>query len=51
MRITYRSRGVKEYWAARWDGIPADSAMENLNVYPLKYAQMTIDDGVAGIKR
>ena len=44
MRISYRTRCVKEYWTARWDGIPADSAMENLNVYPLKYAQMTIKD-------
>ena len=44
MRITYRTRGVKEYWAARWDDIPADAPMENLSVYPLKYAQMTVKD-------
>lgn len=42
MRITYRTRGVKEYWAARWEDIPADAPMENLGVYPLKYAQMTV---------
>ena len=44
MRITYRTRGIKEYWAARWDDIPADAPMENLCVYPLKYAQMTVKD-------
>lgn len=42
MRITYRSRGVKEYWATRWADIPADSAMTNENVYPLKYALQTV---------
>lgn len=42
MRITYRTRGVKEYWTARWEEIPADAPMENLNVYPLKYVQMTV---------
>ena len=44
MRITYRTRGVKEYWAARWEEIPADEPMENLGVYPLKYATMTVRD-------
>jgi len=44
MRITYRTGGVKEYWAARWDDIPADEPMENSGVYPLKYAQMTVKD-------
>lgn len=44
MRITYRTRGVKEYWNARWSDIPADAAMENVAVYPLKYAEMTIAD-------
>ncbi len=44
MRITYRTRGVKEYWTARWDEIPADSPMENLNAYPLKYAEQTVKD-------
>jgi SAM-dependent methyltransferase len=44
MRITYRARGVKEYWTARWDEIPADAPMENPDVYPLKYAQMTVKD-------
>lgn len=44
MRITYRTRGVKEYWAARWEEIPADAPMENLSVYPLKYAEMVVKD-------
>ena len=44
MRITYRTRGVKEYWTARWDNIPVDSPMENNNVYPLKYSEMIIKD-------
>lgn len=42
MRITYRNRGVKEYWASRWTDIPADSAMTNEGVYPLKYALQTV---------
>lgn len=42
MRITYRSHPVKDYWAARWANIPADLPMENLAVYPLKYAAQTI---------
>lgn len=44
MRVTYRKRGVKEYWAARWENIPADAPMENSGVYPLKYAHMMIKD-------
>lgn len=42
MRITYRSANNKDYWTKRWDDIPADAPMENLGVYPLKYAQMTV---------
>lgn len=49
MRITYRTRGVKEYWNARWDDIPADAPMENPGVYPLKYAQMTVKEKVGKI--
>ncbi len=44
MRKTYRTHGVKEYWAARWDDIPADAPMENSDIYPLKYAELTIKD-------
>lgn len=44
MRITYRSANNKDYWTKRWDDIPADAPMENFDVYPLKYAQMTVKD-------
>ena len=42
MRITYRRSDNKEYWTRRWDDIPADHPMENPNVYPLKFAQLTV---------
>ena len=42
MRITYRKANNKEYWTKRWADIPADRPMENRDVYPLKYAEMTI---------
>jgi ubiquinone/menaquinone biosynthesis C-methylase UbiE len=42
MRVTYRSKNVKEYWAARWEDIPADTPMDNAQVYPLKYSEMTL---------
>ncbi|UCV06668.1 class I SAM-dependent methyltransferase [Dechloromonas denitrificans] len=42
--MTYRSKSVKEYWAARWEDIPADVPMDNAHVYPLKYAEMTVQD-------
>ena len=44
MRITYRNHGVKEYWNSRWDHIPADSPMKNSDVYPLKYAELIINN-------
>ncbi|MDH3348298.1 MAG: class I SAM-dependent methyltransferase [Desulfobulbaceae bacterium] len=44
MRIAYRTRDIKEYWAARWDNIPADAPMKNVSIYPLKYAEMTVRD-------
>ena len=44
MRITYRNHSVKEYWTSRWDDIPADGPMENIEVYPLKYAEQTVID-------
>lgn len=44
MRITYRSATNKDYWTKRWDDIPADAPMENMGVYPLKFAQMTVTD-------
>ena len=39
MRVTYRQGSVRDYWAQRWDDIPADRPMGNPNVYPLKYAE------------
>lgn len=44
MRITYRNQDVKDYWERRWSDIPADEAMTNTSVYPLKYAQAAIAD-------
>ncbi len=49
MRITYRSANNKDYWTKRWDDIPADAPMENSDVYPLKYAAMTVKDKVGKI--
>ena len=42
MRVTYRDTSVVEYWANRWQQIPADNAKGNINKYPLKYALETI---------
>lgn len=42
MRITYRYDDVKQYWRKRWTAIPVDSAMENTDAYPLKYAELAI---------
>jgi SAM-dependent methyltransferase len=44
MRVTYRKASNKNYWTKRWADIPADKPMDNPNVYPLKYAQMTVKD-------
>lgn len=47
MRITYRHADNRDYWTKRWADIPADKAMENESVYPLKYAKLavTANDG------
>ena len=42
MRKTYRRQSNKDYWHKRWNDIPADLPMENNEVYPLKYAEITI---------
>jgi len=42
MRVTYRQQNVRDYWTKRWDCIPADAPMENTDIYPLKYAELTI---------
>lgn len=46
MRITYRSTDNKDYWTKRWADIPPDQPMENMDAYPLKYAEKTVkNDG------
>lgn len=42
MRVTYRFKKIDEYWKDRWSSIPADEAMENLDAYPIKYAEAAI---------
>lgn len=48
MRITYRRHNNKDYWTKRWDDIPVDNPMDNLNAYPLKYAKMTLENDTSG---
>lgn len=48
MRITYRSEDTRTYWERRWQSIPADAPAENPNVYPLRYAELTIRGDKAG---
>lgn len=49
MRITYRLKNVKEYWKERWESIPSDKAMKNVNVYPLKYSELIIKEKASRI--
>jgi len=42
MRITYRYKDNKSYWNKRWSDIPTDLPMENKDVYPRRYAELTI---------
>lgn len=42
MRITYRHAENKDYWTSRWTAIPADEAMKNPHVYPLRYALLSV---------
>ena len=42
MRTTYRSISNRDYWAQRWEDIPADAPMGNPDAYPLKYAEMIV---------
>ncbi|HUF82637.1 MAG TPA: class I SAM-dependent methyltransferase [Burkholderiales bacterium] len=44
MRVTYRRANNKDYWTKRWADIPADQPMQNRDVYPLKYAELTLED-------
>lgn len=42
MRVTYRYSSNKDYWDKRWAQIPADRPMQNLDIYPLKYAEKVL---------
>ncbi len=45
MRITRRNNNTnKDYWHDRWDSLPPDEAMNNKEVYPLKFSEMTIQN-------
>ena len=44
MRVTYRTKNIKAYWASRWSEIDSDLPMTNINAYPLKYAIETTSD-------
>ncbi len=44
MRITYRGKNIKAYWASRWSEIDSDLPMTNIDAYPLKYAIETAND-------
>ena len=37
MRKTYREKNVQSYWKSRWTSSEVDSAMKNIQVYPLYY--------------
>lgn len=38
MRKTYRAEDTRTYWGRRWSSIPADAAMTNTAIYPLRHA-------------
>lgn len=48
MRKTYRYSENQDYWEKRWGDIPADIPMENKDIYPLKYAIMTVGSDTTG---
>lgn len=44
MRISYRTHGGnKPYWEKRWNNVDADSGALNLDRYPGKYAEQTLN--------
>src|SRR5688572_1716395 len=45
MRVTYRHQNIKAYWEERWKRVGVDDPIDNLNTYPIKYAEMTIATG------
>jgi SAM-dependent methyltransferase len=42
VRVTYRYKDNKSYWTKRWSDVPVDKPMENQDVYPRKYSELTI---------
>lgn len=42
MRITYRDQDTRSYWEQRWEAVRVDDPVENVNAYPIRYAEMTI---------
>lgn len=48
MRITYRATPTKVYWENRWENIPIDAVAEKIDGYPIKYADLIVenDDGL-----
>ena len=49
MRLTYRYKHNRDYWEDRWSNVNIDSIMQNKNVYPLKYAELTVSNGRGSI--
>jgi len=44
MRKVYRSDGNKTYWDKRWRSKNDSRFFEDLNIYPIKYARMILDN-------
>lgn len=44
MRITYRDKNNKTYWADRWTDIDSDEPMQNQDKYPLNFSLLTIKE-------
>lgn len=44
MRKTFRDKKNLDYWTLRWSSINEDKPMQNADEYPLKYANMIIDN-------
>lgn len=44
LRITYRAKHVDDYWEKRWSSINLDEIPTNIDVYPMKYADLLIGE-------
>ena len=42
MRKTFREQRSPDYWASRWDSIPADAPAQGHDRYPLLYSDMAV---------